>query len=52
MNEPPRKTGSSLFAGKTGKNIIIQGIFADQTYEEAVKDLGFSYLTKNRGRME
>ena len=27
MNEPPRKTGSSLFAGKTGKNIIIQGIF-------------------------
>ena len=33
-------------------NIIIQGIFANQTYEEAVKDLGFSYLTKNRGRME
>jgi len=33
-------------------NIIIQGIFANQTYEEAVKDLGFTYLTKNRGRME
>ena len=33
-------------------NIIIQGIFANQTYEEAVKDLGFTYLTKKRGRME
>lgn len=26
MNYPPRKSGSSLFAGKTGKDIIIQGI--------------------------
>lgn len=27
MDEPPRKNGSSLFAGQTGKNIIVQGIF-------------------------
>lgn len=27
MNNPPRKVGSSLFAGKTGKNILIQGCF-------------------------
>ena len=27
MNKPPRKAGSSLFAGQTGKNIIIQGLF-------------------------
>ncbi len=33
-------------------NIIIQGIFANQTYEEAVKELGFEYLTKSRTRME
>lgn len=33
-------------------NIIIQGIFANQTYDEAVKELGFTYLTKNRGRQE
>lgn len=26
MNEPPRKANSSLFAGHTGKNILIQGI--------------------------
>lgn len=26
MNRPPRKAGQSLFAGHTGKNIIIQGI--------------------------
>ncbi len=25
MSKPPRKTGSSLFAGRTGKNIVIQG---------------------------
>lgn len=25
MNQPPRKTGSSLLAGRTGKNIIVQG---------------------------
>ena len=37
-------------------NIIIQGYFANQTFEEAVKELGFEYLTKqqnvNQGRME
>ena len=27
MNRPPRKSGASLFAGKTGSDIIIQGIF-------------------------
>ena len=26
MNRPPRKAGSSLFAGHTGRNIIIQGL--------------------------
>ena len=26
MNRPPRKAGQSLFAGRTGKNIIIQGL--------------------------
>ena len=33
-------------------NIIIQGIFANQTYSEAIKELGFEYLTKSRARME
>ena len=33
-------------------NIIIQGIFNDQTYEEAVNALGFRYLMKQRGRRE
>lgn len=33
-------------------NIIMQGIFANQTYEEAVKELGFNYLIKNRSRQE
>ena len=33
-------------------NIIIQGIFANQTYAEAIKELGFEYLTKSRARME
>ncbi len=33
-------------------NIILQGIFAKQTYEQAVKDLGFTYLMKNRNRQE
>lgn len=27
MNRPPRKAGQSLFAGHTGKNIIIQGLW-------------------------
>lgn len=29
-------------------NIILQGIFGHQTYEDAVKALGFTYLMKNR----
>jgi penicillin-binding protein 2 len=33
-------------------NIIFQGIFADQTYSEAVDALGFKYLTGPRGRQE
>lgn len=33
-------------------NIIMQGIFADQTYEESVDALGFKYLTGPRGRQE
>lgn len=33
-------------------NIILQGIFAHQTYEEAVHALGFNYLVKNRNRQE
>ena len=32
--------------------LIIQGIFANQTYEEAINELGFTYLTKKRGRQE
>ncbi len=31
-------------------NIIIQGIFAKQTFEEAVQDLGFTYLIKNNNQ--
>ena len=27
MNRPPRKAGQSLFAGHTGRNIILQGLF-------------------------
>jgi penicillin-binding protein 2 len=33
-------------------NIICQGVFADQTYDEAVNALGFKYLTGPRGRQE
>ena len=33
-------------------NIIFQGIFANQTYEEAVNALGFNYLKKPIGRQE
>lgn len=33
-------------------NIIFQGIFAKQTYEEAVEELGFSSLKKPVGRQE
>ena len=37
-------------------NIIIQGYFANQNFEESVKDLGFEYLINqqnvSRGRME
>jgi penicillin-binding protein 2 len=32
--------------------IIFQGIFADQTYEEAVRSLGLQYIMPIRGRME
>ena len=27
MNRPPRKAGQSLFAGHTGRNIVLQGLF-------------------------
>jgi penicillin-binding protein 2 len=33
-------------------NIIFQGIFADQTFSEAIDALGFKYLTGPRGRQE
>ncbi|MFI3258364.1 MAG: penicillin-binding protein 2, partial [Spirochaetales bacterium] len=33
-------------------NIIYQGIFADQTFDEAVDALGFRYLQRPVGRME
>lgn len=33
-------------------NIIFQGIFANQTYEEAIEALGFKYLMKPMGRQE
>lgn len=33
-------------------NIIIQGIFANQKYEEAVKSLGFQYLMRDRTKRE
>ncbi len=33
-------------------NIIIQGIFAKQTCEEAIKELGFSYLINNNRRLQ
>ena len=34
-------------------NIIMQGIFADQTYEESSEALGFKYLTSHpKGRVE
>ena len=33
-------------------NIVIQGIFANQTYEESIKTLGFEYLKKQVGRQE
>jgi penicillin-binding protein 2 len=32
--------------------IIFQGIFADQTYDEAVRTLGFQYLMPVQGRRE
>ena len=32
--------------------VIFQGIFADQTFEEAVRSLGFSYLMPVEGRRE
>lgn len=33
-------------------NIIYQGIFADQTYQEAIDALGFRNLSRPRGRVE
>ncbi len=33
-------------------NIIMQGIFANQSYEEAIDALGFRYLTRPVGRQE
>lgn len=33
-------------------NIIFQGIFADESYEEAVDSLGFRYIAYPRGRRE
>ena len=33
-------------------NIIFQGIFAKQTYEEAIETLGFSAIKKPVGRQE
>lgn len=33
-------------------NIIFQGIFADETYEESIDSLGFRYLVQPRGRRE
>lgn len=33
-------------------NIVIQGIFAEQTYDEAVDALGFRFLVKPKGRLE
>jgi len=33
-------------------NIIFQGIFANQTYDEAVDDLGFRYLVKPKNRQD
>ena len=33
-------------------NIIIQGIFNDQTFDEAIDTLGFRYLVKQEGRQE
>lgn len=33
-------------------NIIFQGIFANQTYDEAVNALGFRYLMKPKNRQD
>ena len=33
-------------------NIILQGIFANQTYDEAIDSLGFRYLSRPVGRQE
>ena len=35
-----------------GTNIIMQGIFGKQTYEEAAKALGLTYLARNGNRRE
>lgn len=33
-------------------NIIFQGVFQNQTYEEAISELGFNYLAKPKSRQE
>lgn len=33
-------------------NIIMQGVFADETYEESIDSLGFRYLSSPRSRQE
>ena len=33
-------------------NIIFQGIFADETFEEAIDSLGFRSIAQPRGRRE
>lgn len=33
-------------------NIIFQGIFQNQTYDEAISELGFKYLVKTKARQE
>ena len=33
-------------------NIIFQGIFQNQTYDEAISELGFKYLVKSKARQE
>ncbi|MBO5776381.1 MAG: cation-transporting P-type ATPase, partial [Clostridia bacterium] len=45
MNHPPRKSGSSLFAGKTGVDIIIQGLMQTALVMSSFL-VGFLYFEK------
>ena len=45
MNRPPRKSTDSLFAGHTGKNIVIQGVF--QTILTMISFCVGTYIMKN-----